>query len=283
MSPDTKLIVDAIDSLRQSSSFIKSYIMPFTPAVITSVIGFFIASHNFKSQETMRSNVAKIEAANKFMVQVESAFQTLISIKIPLVERVNDDPTSRLFSVGDINSYFSDIDGVENLVFLAKGNTIREGQPYYATWNNIPRINSMVGNYKYLLERIEARQVSKQEFEEYIVTGEDGNLRINFEALNSVKDKPLKKFINDNEAVLSLIDGLILEFNSFLSGISEAVNKSINAKKVEHIAQVIHFNNSNAFIQRALQPLIPPDYQKLARVFQIDVSAARELFQTGYF
>ncbi|HDT6626808.1 TPA: hypothetical protein QFT15_004332 [Klebsiella aerogenes] len=162
MSPDTKLIVDAIESLRQSSSFIKSYIMPFTPAVITAVIGFFIASYNFKSQEKMRADAQKIESANRFMIQIESAYQAVSSAKHFVTNGLNNDPVARLFHSGDIEIDFVPIYGVENMVFLANGNKKNGNHGSSNSWNNVTRINTMANNYRYLIQRINVRAERKK-------------------------------------------------------------------------------------------------------------------------
>ncbi|HED2522672.1 TPA: hypothetical protein R4Y92_001410 [Klebsiella aerogenes] len=282
MSPDTKLIVDAIDSLRQSSSFIKSYIMPFAPALITSVIGFFIATYNFKSQEKMRADALKIEKANKFLVQVENAFQSLVAVKTYASAQLNDHPVQRVLLAGDIDSYFSEISGVDELVFLANGIQVSEGQPYHATWNNISRINTMVGNYYYLLLLIERRKLSKETFEKYVSIDDSGMTSIDNDALESVGRKPLKNAVRDNENVLSILDGLIKEFNSFLQEFPRAVERSVDVKKVKHMTRVLQFNNSNEHIQTALTPCQAADINAIAAIFHVSPERARKMFETGY-
>jgi len=283
MSPDTKALVDAIDSLRQSSSLIKSYVWPLIPAVITSAIGFYIASYNFKSQEKIRADVKKIENANKFVVQIDSAFQSLISVKSSYMNRIDDDPISRVLSIAEITNQFSDINGVEELVFLARGNKSRDGQPYYVSWNNIPRINAMVGNYKYLLQRIEARNILRREFEIYAKLNETGQAVLNLGALEPIGWSLLKRLVNSNECIIALIDGLILEFNSFLCGITKAIEASIEMRKVKHIVMLVVFKNNIPFVQGTLQPTLRPDYDKLSKLLDVDITYAKEMFDTGYY
>ncbi|HEI8402755.1 TPA: hypothetical protein SLE31_004599 [Citrobacter freundii] len=283
MSPDTQALVDAIDSLRHSSSVIKNYIWPLIPAVITSTIGFYIASYNFKSQEILRADVKKIENVNKFLIQMDSAFQSLVSVKTSIIGRISDDPIQRIFGAGVLEHYFSDVNGVEDLVFLAKGNSMKNGQPYYKSWNNIPRINAMVGNYKYLVQRIMSRNKIKSDFEKHLDIDEKGKASMVYADLSSEAIITLRKLVNENEIVLNLLDGLIVEFNSFLSGINAAVSKSLNIEKIKHLTILIDFDNSNSIIQESLQPLPLPNYATLAKLFDVSVADAMDMYKTGYF
>lgn len=283
MPQDLQPIVDAIIGLQQPSSILKSYVFPIIPAVFTTLAGFFIASYNFKRQESIKADAQKIEAANKFIVQMDSAFQSLISAKTRYKDVINDVPLDRAFSIGKNTAYFSTINGVDNLVFLAKGCKVVDGQPYYVTWNNVPRINAMVGNYLYLLDIIKSRNSLLEQLETHISYTEEGHQTINFSTITPEAYNLIKLLVNSTEIMLKLTDGLIIEFNSFMSGIDEAIGKSINTKRVSHLTTIVKFNTNNPFIQNALQPIPEPNYSELAKLFGRDEESVRSMFDVGYF
>lgn len=283
MSPDTKALVDAINNLRQSSSVVKNYIWPIVPVVISSIGGFYIASYNFKSQEVIRTELRKIENVNRFLVQIDSAFQSLVSVKLSYAHHITDNPIERVLTIPEITNQFSDVNGVEELVFLAKGCKVKEGDPYYVSWNNIPRINTMVGNYKYLLQRIYARNELRREFEIYAGFDDDNNAILNLQSLNAKAQSLLKKLVCCNESVIALVDGLILEFNSFLCGITKAIEEAIDMKKIRDLTLLVTFNNNNKFILQALQPSPRPNFNQLSRLLGVDIEVAKSMFDTGYY
>lgn len=283
MSQDIQPIVDAIIGLKQSNSILKSYIWPILPAVFTTLAGFFIASYNFKRQESIKADAQKIEAANKFIVQMDSAFQSLISTKMRYKDVINDTPLDRAFSIGPSSGYFSTVSGVDNLVFLAKGCKVVDGQPYYVTWNNVPRINAMVGNYLYLLDIIKSRNNLLKNLEPYLSYTNEGHQMLDFETMKPEVFNLIKHLINSTEIMLKMTDGLIIEFNSFMCGIEEAIKQSIDIKRVSHLTTIIKFNTNNQFIQNSLQPVPEPNYLALAQLFGRDEESVREMFNVGYF
>jgi hypothetical protein len=283
MLPETQALVDAIVSLKQSNSFFKSYFLPFLPVVISTFAGFMIASYNFKNQEAIRADAKKIDDANKFIVQIDSAFQSLISMKIRYQFHMDNDPIQRALSFGSINCYFSEIKGVENLVFLAKANKAKEGDPYYVTWNNIPRINAMVGSYIYLTQRVVARNKVREQLDECLPSNEKGEQCIDFSKINPKTLHLIRLLINETEIVVSMTDSLILEINSFLIGITKAIDDSVNFKKTKHLVTLVEFKVNNPFILKSLEPIIRPDFIRLAEALGIDEEQARSNFDSGYF
>ncbi|NBD82466.1 hypothetical protein GV761_14590, partial [Citrobacter werkmanii] len=110
MSPDTKALVDAIDSLKHTDSFLKSYIYPLLPAIISTLAGYFIALFNFNRQQNKTSNDNKVKDVNKFLIEVQSAFISLIEEKKKYQFLISNDPQpqNRLVQIREINTVFPD-------------------------------------------------------------------------------------------------------------------------------------------------------------------------------
>lgn len=283
MSPDTIALVEAINGLKQSGSIIKSYLLPFIQTLFATCIGFVIASYTFRKQEAVKADAKKMMDTNKFIIQIDSAFQSLIAFKSKYKDKAEHDPIKRTVIFGVVNMEFAEISGVEELMFLAKGNKSSEGEPYYRSWNNLPRISSMVSNYKYLVKRVESRNELRMRFESSLSYDSEGNKVFNIASLNPEQWKILLELINENEIILNLTDGLILEMHSFLLGITEAIKNSINIKKVLHLVTLVTINTNNEYIIRQLEPISPPDYSKLAELLKITEDEAKYEFSCGYF
>lgn len=283
MSPDTKALVEAIESLRQSGTFFKLYLLPFIQTIFATCIGFFIASYTFKKQESIKADAKKMTDTNKFIVQIDCAFQSLIALKGKYKGRTESDPIKRTMITGVVNMEFADINGVEDLMFLAKGNKSAEGQPYYVTWNNLPRISGMVSNYQYLVKRIADRNNLRVKFESTLSFNSDGHKVFNFASLIPEQRKILIELVNENELILNLVDGLILEMHSFLLGVTEAIKNAINVKKILHLVTLVSMNTNNEYIVRELEPISPPDYVKLGELLELTENEAKQAFNCGYF
>jgi hypothetical protein len=141
----------------------------------------------------------------------------------------------------------------------------------------------MVSNYKYLVKRVESRNELRMRFESSLSYDSEGNKEFNIASLNPEQWKIFLELINENEIILNLADGLILEMHSFLLGITEAIKNSINIKKVLHLVTLVTINTNNEYIIRQLEPISPPDYSKLAELLKLTEDEAKYEFSCGYF
>ncbi|MEB1055694.1 hypothetical protein [Citrobacter portucalensis] len=280
MSPDAKAIVDAIHSLNHTDSFLKSYIYPLLPAVISTLAGFILASVNFNKQECVKADAVKINNANKFIIKAESAFQSLMVVKNIYQDRLTNEPIQRAIVIGKVEVYFPELSGVEELIFLANGNTSRPGDAYYTTWNNIPRISAMLGNYLYAVERINARNKSREELFKHIPVEAKS---LNLADLGVEGYKKLQTHVNDTEVIISIIDSLIIEFDSFLKNITASIKKSLNVDRVKHLSTIVNYNGNNPLIEQSLVRSPEPDYALLANILEMDENTVRASFRNYYF
>ncbi|QIR27535.1 hypothetical protein [Kluyvera genomosp. 3] len=280
MSPDTKALIDAINGLNHTDSFLKCYIYPLLPAIISTLAGFVLATINFNKQESVKSDAAKINNANKFIIKAESAFQSLMVVKNIYQGRLTDEPIQRAITIGKIEVYLPELNGVEELVFLAEGNNLRPGDSYNSTWNNIPRISAMLGNYLYAVERINARNKSREELFKHIPIGVTS---FGLEELGADGYQKLKTHVNDTEVLVSMVDALIIEFDSFLKNISTSIKKSLNVDRVKHLSTIVNYNGNNPLIEQSLVRSPEPNYTLLANILEIDENAVRASFRNYYF
>ncbi|MFV9347243.1 hypothetical protein ABQ428_06960 [Citrobacter freundii] len=159
MSPDTKALVDAIDSLHQSSSFFKNYIFPFIPTVITAFLGYVIAMFNFNWQQERLSINTNIKNANRFMIQVESALQTLLIEKKKYMSLLHGQTATpiRLIAIREITTSFPTVNNVEDLAFIGV-------EASRSPWSDVKRINRLSWDYQKVIALITKRNAVFSEF-----------------------------------------------------------------------------------------------------------------------
>jgi len=282
MSPDTFEIAKAISSLQNETNYFKDYIFPFLSTSGSVVAGYFIASYSFKSQEKTKAEIDKVNKLNEFFISIDGGLQTLIAIKSIYSGRINSDPVQRALSIPRIECHISEPPDPKTIVFLTKGNEQVSGEPYYSSWNNLPRINAMVGNYAHLCNRISARNNFKTEIDHFLEYSENGEGFINFEKLTNKDWRVFRQLVDSTESVITLVDGLLKEYYSFLINMHTAASKSINKKLIKGHVELLSYSNNSEMFRSQLDPCPPVDVDSLAHILKITKENASEVYITGY-
>lgn len=282
MSPDTFEIAKAISSLQGGTNYFKDYIYPLLSTSGSVIAGYFIANYLFEKQEKTKSEVDKVNRLNEFFISIDSGLQTLVTVKNIYGGRLNSEPIYRAMSIPRIECHIPEAPDPRTIVFLTKGNALKSKEPYYLSWNNLPRINAMVGNFVHLCSRISARNVLKEEIAHLLKYTGNGE---GYLELNSVSEKELRivrQLVDATESVISLVDGLIKEYYSFLINMHLTASKSIDKKLIKGYVEILSYTNLSEKFRETLVPCPPVDTDSLSDILLITKENAAVIYLTGY-
>lgn len=73
MNEETKLLVQAIESLRQDSNIFKDYIFPLTTGFFSSLLGAGVAYLTLRHQDNSQVQKERVQSINDWILSAESA------------------------------------------------------------------------------------------------------------------------------------------------------------------------------------------------------------------
>jgi hypothetical protein len=121
ISNEVKLIVEAINNLRQPVDTFKDYIYPVLSAILSSALALVVAYISLHYQERIANEKRKAEEINKWYFIGYEAFQCLLGIKNNYAGRLDSNPIGRAATIPPILSINHDdikINDSHKLAFL---------------------------------------------------------------------------------------------------------------------------------------------------------------------
>ncbi|HIC0737214.1 TPA: hypothetical protein ACWZU0_001928 [Klebsiella oxytoca] len=282
MSNDALMIASAILNLQQESSIFKDYIFPTLTTSGSVFLGYLVANNSFTKQEIIKSEIERVNNFNKFLVAIDSGMQTLIAVKNTYKGRINTNPIERALSIPKINCYFSPTPDVTLVVFLAKANKYSEAGNFYETWNNLPRVNAMLGNFQYLYDLVNHRNDVLSQLREFYQLNAQGQSFLDPNSLTTDQFKVLRAAIDLTEGVVCMVEGLLKEYYSCLKNLPNAAKLSINEKLTKHHVEILTYTNPSPQFRDSFSPVPDVDISELARLLGTTEDVARNSFITGY-
>ena len=282
MSNDALMIASAILNLQQESSIFKDYIFPTLTTSGSVFLGYLVANNSFTKQEIIKSEIERVNNFNKFLVAIDSGMQTLIAVKNTYKGRINTNTIERALSIPKINCYFSPTPDVTLVVFLAKANKYNEAGNFYETWNNLPRINAMLGNFQYLYDLVNHRNDVLSQLREFYQINTLGQSFLDPNSLTADQFKVLRTAIDLTEGVVCMVEGLLKEYYSCLKNLPNAAKLSINEKLTKHHVEILTYTNPSPQFRDSFSPVPNVDISELARLLGTTEDVARSSFITGY-
>lgn len=282
MSPDTFEIAKAISSLQSETNYFKDYVYPLISTSCSVIAGYFIASHSFKKQEKIKAEIEKVNKLNEFFISIHGGLQTLVAVKNIYGGRIDSNPIQRAMHTPRVECHITEPPDPKTIVFITKGNAQSSDESYSSSWNNLSRINAMVGNYAHLCNRIKARNNFKSEVEHFLEYDEHGNGHIDFDKITGKNFRVIMQLVDATESVITLVDGLIKEYYSFLINMHSAASKSINNRLIRDYVELLSYSNNSEVFLVLLEPCPPVDVDALADILKITKQKALEMYITGY-
>ncbi|GEM_PF-1502035 len=282
MSPDTFEIAKAISSLKDESSILKDYIFPLISTIVTVSLGYKLAERSFNHQEKIKSEIAKVNSYNRFFVGLDAMFQTLIAIKKTYAVINETHPITRALKIPRMVGHVFNPPDVSSISFLSEKNEYCESLKVYDGWSNLARLNTMVGNYAQLQNRIYIRNNQKDSFNEILRKTTSVNWEIDLTKISDENVPELFKLIDSTESIISLVDGLIREVYSCLTELSDNISKVINADLIDGHVNILTYKNKSKEIMLLLKSAPQFSTQGLSDVLCMSESDIFSMYKSGY-
>lgn len=282
MSNDALMVASAILNLQQDSSIFKDYVFPALTTSGSVFLGYLIANHTFTRQEIIKSEIERINNFNKFFVAIDSGMQTLITIKNTYRGKINTAPIERALSIPEIKCFFPPTPDATLVLFLAKGNKYSASSSFYESWNNLPRVNAMLGNFQYLHDKVNHRNSVLSQLREFYKLNSQGQSVLDANSLTPEAFKVLKTAVDLTEGVVCLVEGLLKEYYSCLKHMPNAARLSINEKLTKKHIEILTYSNPSPHFRDSFSPVPSVDISELAKILGTTEDVAMASFISGY-
>lgn len=285
MHQETQLIVSAIESLQQEPNFFKDYLFPIASAFFTSSLGAVIAYYILNRQEYVQIEKDKMNASNKWTLDIEQARSNLIAIKDNYNGELTDIPLQRVGAIRSILFHAQSIpENFRDLSFIVpKGNKSKTDLP---KWSQIPRIRAMISNYNYLLKLWDQRNERNQSFKEIILAsiGNKAYAKLTLQEVeNAIGKANLVILIDLTERCITLTDDIIVELDSFLSDFPAFAKTKVDTKRLKKYGTIITYsNNGNEALLKLIKKSPTVDYSSVEYLFGETDEVIKKKHKTGY-
>jgi len=285
MQEETELVVKAIESLKQDSSFFKDYAFPITSAFFTSLLGAGIAYFTLRRQEGIQIEKDKMDSSNKWTLKVEEARSTLIAIKNNYHGQLGHNPFQRLSAIPNILFHAVEItENYQDLSFIVPSSNDVEADNI--KWNQLSRIRIMISNYNYLLKLWGQRNDINQRFKENLLKhhGDKAYAKLSLDDAISANGRANMVILIDlTENVVKLTDNLIQEMDNFLNEFPIFVKTKIKTKRLKRYGSILTFsNNGNEKLLNLLEPSPEVDFRSVEVLFGESSEVIKQRHTTGY-
>jgi hypothetical protein len=282
---ETELIVTAIESLKQEPNFFKDYIFPIASAFFTAILGAVIAYFTLNKQEKIQIEKSKMNAANKWTLDIEQARSCLIAIKGNYNGKLSNKPMQRLGATPSILFHAEPIiENFQDLSFIVPNQNIENSD--LPKWSQIPRIRHMVSNYNYLLKMWTQRNESNEKFKQSLLKSMGGKAHDTLslpDIEKAVSTADLVVLIEFTEQCIVLTDQIIIELDDFLSEFPDFVKTKIEIKKLKKYGSIItYLNNDNQNLLDIIKKEPKADFSSVAHLYGQTVEEIEKRHKTGY-
>lgn len=291
MTPDAVLIAKAILMLKTDVDYAKDYVFPIALSFFSALIGGVTAYYINSRQEKIKMESEKLNSSNSLMMIFFQMINTLVAIKNNYIGMTYKHPLQRALAINEILFNTNEVNfDISRLVFIKKVPTanktffnkmlfvmkyklLKREQPMPSdeelsnTWRNIARIDACLFNYNFVIKSLLIRneldsnirgQLSK------VVNARKPVLELDFCSINNeIGAGELAKYIGLTESLVSLIDFLIKEIDSFIIAFSEIAESNIELSKVNKARLSIIILNKPEYLA-TLIPTVKLDFEHLS-------------------
>lgn len=285
MNPEIKDLIEAIESLRQESSLIKDYIYPIIISFFSAVLGAFTAYFTLRYQEDTNRERLKLDICNKWTIEIQGLFQSLISFKNNYDSPLSSNPVHRALQVRMIIKHDEPLTlDYAELSFITPDDVDLDAKK--SKWRQISRIRNLVENYNTTLNIWEARNSIDEVLKEKLLITAGNKPYADLsekDIINTIGEKDLAKLIDLTEKAIHLTDDLIIESNDFLEKFPNIVKAVVKTNKTENYGTVLKYDTStNQYLQNFLKKSPAVDYRKIAKIFDVTEEEAQRRYFFGY-
>lgn len=310
MTQDSLLIAKAILALKQDGNFLKDYIFPIAMSLFSALVGGCVAFFINMTQDSRKRERERYFNANKLIFKVVDCSNFLVSAKSNYLSLQSRNPYERAFLIPEmlirtetVSFDISDYGFISNrktcnftlpekvyrffyFKILKKPSDGMSKEELGKSWRNLARINALIYNYNLILFYIEKRNKLDEVMREVLMNYLDK------EPATSVYDacekcfsrKSIINLIDISEMIISLIDHLIIEMDSFIKEFPLVAESNIELSMVGKGVKVIKVDNNRPMYLKCLEPVEKPDFNELAKILggNLDDIKFRYTFSSWY-
>ena len=281
MSEEIKLLIQAIESLKQEGNTLKDYIIPF----LSVLMGFFVAYFTIKSQEKIQITKDNVNAANRWTLTINEALQQLIAIKSNYQEKLTDDPYQRFTSVPSILTKAQPIlEDLSLLTFIAPTKEEEEDNALQK-WSQLSRIGTMRSNYNHLLGLWKKRNEEERPLRLQLIDKDSPDPRQEItipKIIARIGQQNALAIIDLTETLIHLTDDIIIEMNDFLLNFPDIAKSNLSNNDLKNYRILKMFYGNNPLREKQIKKSIPVDYYKLGVIFGLPEEDMRKKYDFGY-
>jgi hypothetical protein len=307
VNQDALVIARSILELKQNGDTLKDYIFPFFIAFFSALLGAGVAYFFNRRQERFRVERERFDLANKLMSDVLSGLNTLVSIKSNYIGMTQTGPFERAFEVPiimlnergleiDISKYYF-IGSIQTCNFPLWQKIVRwinrevirteinkpSAEDIGKTWRNLMRLVACINNYNYIMTAVAKRNEIDKDIKHDIqhacrqLNANPREVSKEF-VLRHVDGAKLIPYIHLTEFVISLLDHVLKEMDSFILEFPEIAESNIEMKMIGSRAKVVRvFNDKPAYLA-SLIPVIHPNFEVLSGILGMDLEATTRTY-----
>lgn len=285
MQQEIQELVEAVQNLKQESSFFKDYMFPIVSAFLSAILGGGVAFWTFRAQESLQIEKEKIVNANKWILSMQRSFNNLVAIKGNYHGRLTSDPLQRIFNIPSVLSEAQPInEDLSSLSFIAPKDLPSESD--IKKWEQLPLIGTLADNYNQLLiiwdKQLELDRGVKDKLAEKF-RDKASPILDTATIIETVGMSSLVPLLDLTERAIILTDDLILEMAEFLTEFPSVAKSNINVRQLRGYGAVLSFSvEHNEKLKGLMSRSLEVDYQALSSLLNEDIETIKMRFNTGY-
>lgn len=307
MTPDAVLIAKAILMLKTDVDYAKDYVFPVALSFFSALMGGITAYYINNRQEKIKAEREKLNSSNSLMMISFQMINTLVAIKGNYIGLRFKNPLQRALAINEILFNASEVNfDIGRLSFIKKiptsNKTLLQKWSFFfkykmlnrqlhmpsdeeiaKTWRNIARIDAFLFNYNFALNILHVRNKLDADVRERLSKISNARrpvLEFNLDQINEVIGAAeLSKYIDLTENLVSLIDFLIKEIDSFIIEFPQIAESNIELTKInkERLSRIVL--NKPAYLA-SLIPIAQPDFELVT--LQVGMSQEEAMRRYSY-
>jgi hypothetical protein len=238
MEQEIKSLTDAITQA-SSGNIVKDYILPVLVVLFAGAFAHFSTAY-LRYRDAQKE---KLRHANDWILGLQGAFNTLLTIKRNYHGKIDDEPLQRASAIPVIIMHKQPLKmSVSEISFIALSAEDFTGE--YDNHRNLSYISSLQENYNVVLSILEKRNELLARYTEIIETEQakqGGSLELK-DVQSIVGEANLAALVDMTEALIHFTDDLVVAIHNFLCDFPDICRLTIDTKRIQNFGKIVeHF------------------------------------------
>jgi hypothetical protein len=275
---ELETLVNTIESLRPAENVFKDYVYPVIAPFLATLLGAWAGYTASVRKQGRDNDIQKLQSLNRLLLQAESCFRCLESIKDNYSETIDSKPWRGMSFGPLVLDYEKASTDVSNLVFLTKTLDVdsKNINTNRLAFNNLPRIKQIFHNFNQVLAIWEQRNVEvkpifaelRKEANAGVVEG--GNIN---EIFKKVEKEDVAVVCHLSENGFKLTDDGLKELLGLMQELPELAKGCFKESFLKEEGGIIGYLNEPAVTGKILKKIPKLDVSASIQVFGGDLSA----------